>query len=108
MLKKNDRLPVGAQSRPRASFRSDHFTLKVFPGVFSRSRFGIALGKVTAESAVKRNALKRVFFNFAERVREDLPRHDFLIVAGKGSGELSKEQQQEELKKLFAQIEKSN
>ena len=78
----------------------------MFEGVARHSRFGIALGKAAAKSAVKRNALKRTFFHIAEDVRNKLPRRDFLMMAGKGSGELIKDEQRKELEELFKRFAK--
>ena len=81
MLAKKNRLPIQeALARTGRTVRRPTFTIKIFPALFPYSRFGIVVGKRVAKSAVGRNAIRRRAFSATERMREEWPVADYLVI----------------------------
>lgn len=105
MLAKQFRLPIqNTFKRSGKTLRSSAFTLRVLPAERAESRFGIAVSRAAAPSAVARNKLKRIFFNTAQSAARTLPCRDYLVVANSQAKVLTKEQVAGELKELFKKI----
>ncbi|MBI2013457.1 MAG: ribonuclease P protein component [Candidatus Colwellbacteria bacterium] len=66
MLAKKFRLPVGSFPKNIRAAGSGEFTsLRVFPNKLTYNRFGVVFKSGTIKSAVQRNKLKRIAFDWA-------------------------------------------
>ena len=102
MLPKKYRLPiqnfVGKKGR---SDKSRYFLLKIFPGVYKFSRFGIIISRRVSKKAVDRNRIKRQIFNFLREIKNQLPINDYLIIVHPEAAKLDKSSLKAEIAKIF-------
>ena len=102
MLPKKYRLPiqnfVGKKGR---SDKSRYFLLKIFPGVYKFSRFGIIISRRVSKKAVDRNRIKRQIFNFLREIKNQLPIKDYLIIVHPEAAKLDKSSLKAEIAKIF-------
>jgi len=99
MLAKKFRLPIqkfiGQKSK---SVRSDFFIVKFRPNDLGFSRFGTVISKKVYKSAVKRNKLKRIIFNFIQAKKLHLKQNnDVLIIVSPKISRLTKAEIEEKL-----------
>ncbi len=104
MLAKKFRLPIqkfiGQKSK---SVRSDFFIVKFKPNDLNFSRFGIVISKKVHKSAVKRNNIKRIIFNFIRTNKLHFePGQDVLIIVSPKTSQLTKAEIEEKLNFLIS------
>ena len=107
MLAKKFRLPIQSFNKFKTgqkskSVRSDFFIVKFGLNDLDFSRFGTIIGKKVYKSAVKRNNLKRIIFNFIRM--NDLhfePGQDILLIVSPKISQLTKAEIEEKLKALL-------
>lgn len=101
MLAKKFRLQIH-QWRPAKIFikKSAHFTVKTSPNNLDISRFGAIAGSKVFKSSVKRNRLKKIFFDFIRFNKFHLVGgQDVLLIFFPPVAKLTKEEIEKELKK---------
>ena len=109
MFKKKDRLRVQTTfKRIGYTRRSDYFTLKFFPHQNSKSRFGAAVGKNVARSAVKRNQMKRTILRLLRHSQKQFSHEDVLVIPTSRTGELSKKEFYTALEEIFQKPRKTH
>lgn len=112
MIAKKFKLPIqNFVGQSGKIIRNQYFTLKIFPRLPAGkattnnfSRFGLVISKKVDTSAVKRNQLKRLFFDFIQEISGKLPVNDYLIIISPSVGKLSDEKIEYEVKNIFSQI----
>ncbi len=106
MLAKKFKLPL-QNHRPSwknnaIARKGEFFIAKITPNDLDFSRFGIIISSRAVKSAVKRNQLKRIFFNFVRLNKlERVLGKDFLFIALKKNKEPTKSQIENELSLLL-------
>jgi len=86
MLAKKYRLPIQAMlGKKGQTLKTSFFSLKIFPGDFSYSRFGVVISKKVAPKATTRNRLRRIIFlaidpYFREEKKPLASKRDFLVI----------------------------
>lgn len=83
MLAKKFRLPVEEViSRKAAVTRGELFTVKVFTSQLPYSRFGVVVSSRIIPKATKRNALRRLIFNWLRTNQKTTGHsHDVVLIA---------------------------
>lgn len=104
MLPKKYRLPIQKflkNGRTKIT-RGKYFFIKTRPNNLSFSRFGVIVSGKVSKSAVKRNKIKRIIFNFI-RLNEYFFKKgiDILIIILVSVNQLTKQEIESELKKLY-------
>ncbi len=103
MLPKKSRLKIQEYLAKRGrTFRSPLFTVKAFPSSLPYPRFGAVVGKRVRNTAVGRNALRRIFLMCAEDAMAKVPPGDYLIIAHKTEESPARETIYEQLISLIA------
>jgi len=114
MLAKKFRLPIENWIKDKdkkiAIKKSDFFILKTNPNNLGFNRFGVAISSKVFKSAVKRNSLKRIIFDFIRlrklyEVSNSDSAKDFLITVLPPAAKLTKEKINEELKKIYIELQ---
>ena len=106
MLAKKFRLPIQSFGRPGANqkikiVRSEYFTVKSRPNDLGFSRFGTVISRKVSKSAVKRNKIKRIIFNFIRLNKLHLkPGRDVLIIVSPKVAQITKTEIEEKIKSL--------
>jgi len=106
MLAKKFRLQVGKwikdKTKKAVTRESSFFILKTNPNNLIFSRFGVVVGSRVVKSAVKRNQLKRIIFDFI-RLKKlyEIPGKDFLIIVSPPINKLTKTEIEKELRKIL-------
>lgn len=98
MLSKKYRLPIQHLPSKKADNikKTSVLTIKIFKSDLSYPRFGIIISGKIYKSAVKRNQLRRAFFNFVRDNFDSFKPADYLVIINKK--EISKEELIENLK----------
>lgn len=110
MLAKKFRLPIGKWIKDKKikkiTKKSKFFILKTCPNTLGFSRFGVVVGSAVSKSAVRRNYIKRIIFDFIriEKLYENTG-NDYLIIVLSLVDKLTKEGIKEELKFFLKQNE---
>lgn len=105
MIAKKFKLPIqNFVGQSGKIVRSPYFTLKIFSTQNSFSRFGLVISKKVDASAVKRNKLKRLVFDFIQKIGEKLPVNDYLIIVSPSVSKLSNKQIEREIRNLFQNL----
>lgn len=107
MLAKKFRLPIGKWNRERnkktSTGKGDFFIVKTAANNLEFSRFGIIIGSKNFKTAVRRNELKRLVFDF---IRSNglygKPGRDNLIIVQPRAAKAEKPEIEKELKKLLS------
>ena len=94
-------LVQSAPKKPRASFSSQFFSVKVFSSTLLYPRFGVVVGKSFAKKAVARNKMKRSIYSFCRRETPRFPIADFLIIPRASAITLTNREVDAELMKLI-------
>ncbi len=103
MLAKKFRLPIqqyrlGKKNKDTITKKGKFFIAKITPNDLNFSRFGIVISAKAVNGAVKRNRLKRIFFNFIRLNRfQRILGKDILLIILSSVGELTKSQIENEL-----------
>lgn len=82
------------------------FTLLAVPSTKKRSRLGLIVAKKNVKSAVKRNRLKRLCRQSFRLRQHDLPAVDIVLLARRGSSEMSNAVLFEHLNRLWSRAKK--
>ena len=106
MLSKKYRLPIQKFSKPRANLfeiaRGKYFIVKSKPNKLLFSRFGVIISNKVNKSAVKRNKIKRIIFDFIRLKEYHLKtRKDILIIISPLVNKLTKKELEKELEKYY-------
>jgi len=108
MLAKKFRLPIQnwLKERKRIIIRkSDFFIIKRSDNNLAFSRFGVVISKKVSKSAVKRNKIKRIIFNFIRLEKlNKISGKDILIIISPKTAELKKEEIEKKLKILLSTL----
>ena len=117
MLAKKFRLPIQeVLGQKFKTARNEYFAIKSRPNDLGFSRFGTVISRKVSKSAVKRNKIKRVIFNFIRlnKLHFKSPQQnkfatgqagtDFLIIISPKANQLTKNETQEELKSLILNL----
>ncbi len=108
MLAKKFRLPIQSFGRPGSNqkikiVRSEYFTVKSKPNDLGFSRFGAVVSRKVSKSAVRRNKIKRMIFNFVRLNKLHLkPGSDFLIIVSPKTSQLAKNEIEEKINFLIS------
>lgn len=101
MLAKKFRLPIQNWLRERKIIiirKSDFFIIKTSGNNLPFSRFGVVISKKVSKSAVKRNKIKRIIFDFIRLKKlHEVSSKDVLIIISPKTAELKKEEIEREL-----------
>ena len=105
MLAKKFRLPIQdwLKQRKRITTRkSDFFIIKKSDNNLAFSRFGVVISKKVSKSAVKRNKIKRIIFDFIRLNKlYEITGNDVVINVLPPAAKLKKEEIEKELTKLL-------
>lgn len=106
MLAKRFRLPIENWSKEKnkknITNKGKFFIAKVKNNGLNFSRFGVIVSAKVDKSAVKRNKLKRIIFNFVRLNKFfEIAGKDFLLVALMGASSQKKEQIEKDLYELL-------
>lgn len=82
------------------------FTLLAVPNQLEHARLGLIVAKKNVRFAVQRNRIKRINRDCFRQKRPHLPCYDFVIMARRGSSNLSNELLFEQLEKLWQRASK--
>ncbi|GAA4360427.1 ribonuclease P protein component [Kangiella marina] len=82
------------------------FTLLAVPNTLNHSRLGLIVAKKNVKSAVKRNRLKRLCRQSFRLNQNELPAVDIVLLARRGSSEMTNEVLFEHLKRLWSRAKK--
>ncbi len=97
MLAKKYRLPIQTTIRMKGRVRRMSLcTIKAFPPLFPYSRFGVLVTKKVADSAARRNAVRRMIMTAIEKTRAAWPMNDYLIIAHQAACAATQKQLYEE------------
>ncbi|MBI5079181.1 ribonuclease P protein component [Candidatus Wolfebacteria bacterium] len=110
MLAKKFHLQIH-QWRPAKIFtqKSEYFTVKTSPNDSNFSRFGAIVSSKIFKSSVKRNRLKRIFFDFIRLNKLHLAGgQDVLLIFFPSVAKLTKEEIEKELKKYVKPVSRSS
>lgn len=100
MLAKKFRLPVkGFLVKKPKTLKVNYFSFKYLPNQILFGRFGVVISKKTEKSAVKRNKIKRIIFNFFQKQENsrELSGFDILIMPSKKVFGLKEEEIKKEI-----------
>lgn len=104
MLSKKHRLPIQKfiKSHSTNGARSDYFFVKFKTNNLPFSRFGVVISRKVSKSAVKRNRIKRIIFDFI-RLKEYYLKagKDVLIIVSPQAGKLMKAEIEKELEDML-------
>ena len=105
MLAKKFRLPIQSWLKERKKIttrKSDFFVIKASDNNLAFSRFGAVISKKVSKSAVKRNKIKRIIFDFIRLSKlHEFANKDVLIIVSPKTAELKKEEIEKELANLL-------
>ena len=103
MLAKEFRLPLKtAKNQGFNSLKGDYFVFKKGKNNLLHSRFGVIISGKILKSAVKRNKVKRIVFNYVRINKLHLvPGYDFVLIALPSAARVSKKEIEAELAKKF-------
>lgn len=105
MLAKKFRLPIQNWLKERKKItirKSDFFIIKASDNNLAFSRFGAVISKKVSKSAVKRNKIKRIIFDYIRLAKlHEAANKDVLIIVSPKTAELKKEEIGKELTKLL-------
>ena len=105
MLAKKFRLPIQnwLKQRKRIIIRkSDFFIIKKSDNNLAFSRFGVVISKKVSKSAVSRNKIKRIIFDFIRLNKAyEISGRDIVINVLPLAAKLKKEEIEKEIKKLL-------
>jgi len=116
MLAKKFRLPIqtffGPEDKKNTGFiqkRNRYFLLRVKENGLGFGRFGIIVSSKVSKSAVKRNQIKRIFFDLirTERIHEKKQK-DFLITVLSPASQLGKLEIKKEIFSLMGEANKND
>jgi len=113
LLAKKFRLPIQQyrlvrKNKYTATKKGNFFIAKITPNDLNFSRFGIVISAKTIKNAVKRNRLKRIFFNFIRLNKfERILGHDILLIILSGVSEPTKSQIENESLLFIKSINKN-
>jgi len=100
MLVKKFRLPVKEflAKKPKI-LKANYFSFRYLPNQLSFGRFGVVISKKIEKSAVKRNKIKRIIFNFLRKQENsrEFSGFDILIMPSKKVFGLGKEEIKKEI-----------
>lgn len=104
MLAKKFRLPIGASLiKKQKSLRGNYFFLKKTWNDLSYSRFGVVVSGRTEKSAVRRNRIKRMIFDFVrKRKLYQSSGSDFLLIVQKSINGVDEGVVETELNKILS------
>lgn len=106
MLAKKFRLPIGKWNKERSRKtivkKGVFFIVKSAPNNLEFSRFGVITGSKTVKTAVRRNRLKRLIFNFIRLNEYFRPAgKDALIIVQPAANKAKKPEMEKELETLL-------